>query len=246
MSEFIGFDNSTAVRVLAATRKVEATRPGFHDRDRGNAVTAAVPPLMVIFRVTNTNPTQGFWRCRWLSTEVLSSGTPALAFTMTTEDGWAYGLSNFSLQQDVDYFGYFVGYKPNDGLAVFVTSVASVVTVKNTSAAPTSGVFYSGLIQNYRASTQAFNDGVACWVQDVNGNTQLELNKRWIGYIVGVHTDGKAIVLMRDTIGLTGTEQILVCCDGTNLQKRDFVFLNGTCKSRTTRTIAPACSSLPP
>ncbi len=125
MSEFVGFDSETANRIVAATRKVEA-------HPFGRLEPLGTPPTIgtagrhnIVFRVTSSTITDGMWPIRYLNIETLPAGNPALDFVLEGTEGWGYGLSGASLQLGVDYFGSFVGYKPTDNRAVFVTGVSA-------------------------------------------------------------------------------------------------------------------------
>ncbi len=198
--ELLGFDRRTAERVLAQTIRGESQPIAFANSQFTSGVGALVSHTVVL-KITNTNPTNGFWKCKWASVEILATGSPAITFTDEAVEGWAYGLNDASLQQDVYYLAQFRGYKPDDGLALFVIGAASVVLVKCTNATPVNigGRFiYNGSIQNFRPSNLTFNNAKTCWIHDANNSQTLLLNNIYLGLINGKHTDTLPIVLIED------------------------------------------------
>lgn len=199
-----GFDKLTAERVVEAAR-LTLQHPMGADRAKENSLVGALPPHTVIFKVTNTNPTNGFWQCNWCSTDIINTGDPAITFATEGEQGWAYGLNGAVLQQDQFYFGQFRGYKPDDSRAVFVASVASTVVVKCTSATPTqqgSIFIFPGVIQTWRGSNLTFGNSKVVWLQDVNNANPLTLDRRYLGLILGNRTsDGIPVVAVEHNTG---------------------------------------------
>lgn len=155
-----------------------------------------------IIRITNTNPTNGLWKCKWQTSALKSTGTPAITFTDAGEEGWAYGLTDGTLQENVYYLAQFRGIKPDDKKAVFVVGTASVVIVRCVNQTPTNigGKFiFAGNIQRFRSTTINLSDQKDCWIHECNNAEALKVNEKYLGFIAGKFTDQKDIVLIQDT-----------------------------------------------
>lgn len=118
--EPVSFDKATAEKVLQAT-KMTLAHPLGQSVPTPNSVTGAMVAHTVVLRVIAAGTTNGFYQCKWVTTNITAAGSPAITFDETAAvQGWVYGLNGITLNNQEYYFGQLRGIKPDDNRAVFV------------------------------------------------------------------------------------------------------------------------------